>query len=119
MVGPTTAPPGEVARPVATCRFPCATVDAGLRGAPCDAVRSDATLEPIGLPDAPSDIARMDVPVGSLVAVEIPVTVEPIVGFGLPNPGVRTGGYASVEGVGADRVPRIEAQWTERNGGWS
>ncbi|MDE2238803.1 MAG: hypothetical protein KGJ73_02595, partial [Rhodospirillales bacterium] len=54
--------------------------------------------------------------VDSLVAVAILCTVEPIIGFELPESVVQTGGYTSVESALAHLLPRLEKEWMKKKG---
>lgn len=110
----TLAPPVP---PPVTAPFPTAAVEAGLRAELIEAVKAEAEIRGIALPLAPADIGKTAFQVDSLVVVSILCTVEPIVGFELPDSVVRTGGYGSVESALSQLLPRIEAQWKKRKGG--
>jgi hypothetical protein len=56
------------------------------------------------------------VDVDSLVVVSLLCTVEPHIGFELPESVVRTGGYKSVDAAVEHLLPRIEAEWKKRKG---
>jgi len=96
--------------------FPMAAVEAGLRGELIEAAKIEASIRGIALPVAADQIARAAVQVDSLVVVSILCSVEPIVGFELPESVVRTGGYASVESALGHLLPRIEKEWMKRKG---
>jgi len=96
--------------------FPVATVEARLRVELIDAIKAEAAVTGIPLPSAPMQIAKTAFQVDSLVVVSILCTVEPIVGFELPESVVRAGGYVSVEGALAHLLPGIEKQWAKRKG---
>lgn len=119
MAESTIAPPAAPAIPAKTAPFPRAAVEVCLRDELIETVKAEAAVKGVALPSAPVDIAKTSFQVDSLVAVSILCTVEPIVGFELPDSVVRAGGYASVDSALADLVPRIEAQWINRKGGKS
>lgn len=100
----------------ATAPFPAVAVEAGLRAELIEAVKAEAEIRGIALPSSGAQISTTAFQVDSLVVVSILCTVEPIVGFELPDSVVRTGGYSSVDSALAQLVPRIEAQWKKQNG---
>ena len=96
--------------------FPTTAVSKALLDELMEAVKAEASVKGLTLPAADTDIAKESVGIDSLVVVAILCTVEPIVGFELPESVVRTGGYTSVEAALGHLVPRIEAQWIKKNG---
>jgi hypothetical protein len=113
----TIAPPAVPTSPVKTTPFPKAAVEACLRDELIETAKAEAGLKGIALPSAPADIAKTSFRVDSLVVVSILCTVEPVVGFELPDSVVRAGGYASVDSALAHLLPRIEAHWIRKKGG--
>lgn len=111
MVTATLAPP-----PVKIAPFPLAAVEAKLRDELVEAVKIEASIRGMALPAAPADIAKASVHVDSLVVVSILCAVEPIVGFELPEGVVRAGGYTSVDSALGQLLPRLEKEWTKKNG---
>jgi hypothetical protein len=87
-----------------------------LRDELIETVKAEAAVKGASLPSAPADIAKTSFQVDSLVVVSILCTVEPIVGFELPDSVVRAGGYSSVDSALADLLPRIESQWSKKGG---
>jgi hypothetical protein len=87
-----------------------------LRAELIEAAKIEASIRGIALPAAPDQIAKAPVQVDSLVVVSILCTVEPIVGFEIPDSVVRAGGYVSVESALGQLLPRIEKEWMKRKG---
>jgi hypothetical protein len=112
-IAPSAAPAG----PAKSALFPKAAVEACLRAELIETVKAEAGVKGVALPSAPADIAKTSFQVDSLVVVSILCTVEPIVGFELPDSVVRAGGYASVDSALAHLLPRIEAHWIKKKGG--
>ncbi len=81
-----------------------------------EAVKIEASIRGVSLPAEPTQITKAAVHVDSLVAVAILCTVEPIVGFELPDSVVRAGGYASAEIALGHLLPQIENEWVKRKG---
>jgi hypothetical protein len=102
--------------PPAVAIFPKSAVEAALRGELIEAAKIEASIRGIALPAAPDQIAAAPVQVDSLVVVSILCTVEPIVGFEIPDSVVRAGGYVSVESALGQLLPRIEKEWMKRKG---
>jgi hypothetical protein len=111
MATTTLAPPTVKIAP-----FPLATVEAKLRDELVEAVKIEASIRGIALPATLADIAKASVHVDSLVVVSILCTVEPIVGFELPEGVVRAGGYTSVDSALGQLLPRLEKEWTKKKG---
>jgi hypothetical protein len=111
MVTTTLAPP-----PVKIAPFPLAAVEAQLRDELVEAVKIEASIRGMALPVAAADIAKASVHVDSLVVVAILCAVEPIVGFELSESVVRAGGYTSVDSALGQLLPRLEKEWTKKNG---
>ena len=111
MATTTIAPP-----PATTTPFPKTAVETALRDELIEAIKIEASIRGITLPSAPAEIAKVTVPVDSLVTVGILCAIEPIVGFELPESVVRTGGYASVEAALGHLAQQIEKQWIKRKG---
>jgi hypothetical protein len=116
MIASTIAQRASPVSPVKTAPFPKAAVEACLHGQLIEAIEAEAGIRGIALASAPGDIAKTSFQVDSLVVVSILCTVEPIVGFELPDSVVRAGGYVSVQSSLAHLLPRIEAQWIKRKG---
>lgn len=111
MIATTLAPP-----PVKIAPFPLAAVEAKLRDELVEAVKIEASIRGMSLPSTPVDISKVSVHVDSLVVVSILCTVEPIVGFELPESVVRAGGYTSVDSALGQLLPRLEKEWTKKKG---
>jgi hypothetical protein len=92
-------------------------VEACLRDELIEAVRAEAAVRDVSLPDTPTGIAAAPFEIDSLVVVSILCSVEPLVGFELPDSAVQAGGYSSVDGALGQLLPRIEALWTKKKGG--
>ena len=107
----TIAPPAAVVAP-----FQVTAVEARLRAELIEVVKAEASIKGVALPSAAADIAKAAVSIDSLVVVSILCTVEPIVGFELPESVVRAGGYVSVESALGHLIPRIEEQWNKGKG---
>ncbi len=110
----TLAPPRL---PAITAPFPAAAVKANLRNELIDCVKAEAMIKGGALPAASAAIEATPFQIDSLVVVSILCTVEPILGFELPDSVVRTGGYGSIDQALAQLLPSIEAQWKKRKGG--
>jgi hypothetical protein len=109
-------PPAALASPAKSAPFPKAAVEACLRNELIETVKAEAVVKRVALPSAPADIANTSFHVDSLVVVSILCTVEPIVGFELPDSVVRAGGYGSVDTALAQLLSRIEEQWIKKGG---
>lgn len=96
--------------------FPLAAVETKLREELIEAVKIEASIRGISLPSASAQISTAAVQVDSLVVVSILCTVEPIVGFELPESVVRAGGYPSVGAALEHLLPRLEKEWTRKKG---
>jgi acyl carrier protein len=96
--------------------FPKATVLADLTAALVDHVKSEAAIKGYAVPKTDSAIIKAAVQIDSLVTVDILCTVEPILGFELPENVVRTGGYRSIEAAVDHLMPRIQKQWEKKHG---
>lgn len=114
MATTTLAPPRVKIAP-----FPLAAVEAKLRDELVEAVKIEASVRGMALPAAPGDIAKASIHVDSLVVVSILCTVEPIIGFELPESVVRAGGYTSVDSALGQLLPRLEKEWTKKKGAQS
>lgn len=99
-----------------TILFPRAAVEAGLQQELLEAIKNEALIRGITLPAVPGQMAKAAFQVDSLVVVSILCTVEPIVGFELPDSVVRAGGYTSVEVALLHLLPRIEKEWMKKKG---
>lgn len=111
MAAATIAPP-----PTKTAPFPLAAVEAKLRDELIEAVKIEASIRGLSLPSTPTQISNTAIHVDSLVVVSILCTIEPIVGFELPESVVRAGGYASAESALGEILPRLEREWTKKKG---
>jgi hypothetical protein len=107
----TLAPP-----PPTAADFPKSAIEAALRGELIEAIKIEASIRGIPLPVSPAQMAKASVQVDSLVVVSILCTVEPIVGFDLPDSVVHAGGYSSVENALGYLLPLIEKEWMKRKG---
>lgn len=108
----TLAPPPPA--PSATIApFPKAEVEACLRDELIKAVAAEASIKGLPLP-APTQVAETPFQIDSLVVVSILCTIEPIVGFELPDSVVRAGGYGSVARALEHLLPRIEKLCTQK-----
>lgn len=103
----TLAPPPP-APSAAIASFPKAEVEACLRDELITAVTAEASIKGLPLPAAPTQVAVTPFQINSLVVVSILCTIEPIVGFELPDSIVRAGGYVSIAGALEHLLPRIE-----------
>ena len=110
--------PHAPASPAITAPFPQPAVEKCLRDELIEAVKAEAGIRCVALPSAPADIAKTSFQVDSLVVVSILCTVEPIVGFELPDSVVRAGGYTSVESALEHLLPRIERTWKLVSQSW-
>jgi len=97
-------------------QFPAAAVRSALRAELIDTVKSESSVKGTILPAASIDIANANVDIDSLVVVSLLVSVEPYVGFELPESVVRTGGYKSINLAVEHLLPRIEAEWKKKMG---
>jgi hypothetical protein len=68
------------------------------------------------IPDKLADLIKASVYVDSLMTVDVVCTVEPVIGFELPQHVVKTGGYNSIESAVAHVLGRIEREWNKRHG---
>ena len=116
MATTTLAPP---AAPPVTAPFPVVAVETSLRSELIEAVKAEAAMKGVALPASGAAVGATPFQVDSLVVVSILCTVEPIIGFELPDSVVRTGGYSSINEAMAQLLPRILAQWKKRKGGTS
>jgi hypothetical protein len=105
------------AAPFPAAPFPLAAVEVCLRNELIEAVKAEAGIKSIALPNASADISKVSFHIDSLVVVSILCAVEPIVGFELRDSVVRAGGYESVDDTLKQLLPRIEAQWFRQRGG--
>ncbi|MFG1307267.1 hypothetical protein V5F34_24395 [Xanthobacter autotrophicus] len=113
----TIAPSATPASPATVISFPKMAVEACLRDELIETVKAEAGIRGITLPSTETGIGKTPFQVDSLVVVSILCTIEPIVGFELPDSVVRAGGYTSVDSALQHLVPRIEAQWVKKTGG--
>ena len=96
--------------------FPEASVEARLRSELVQAAIAIATIQEKSVPSRPGDIAAMELDIDSIVVVSILCSVEPIIGFELPEHVVKAGGYKSVESAVKHMVPRIQREWQKKQG---
>lgn len=101
---------------VPTTTFSAAEIAAVLQEEFVSAVTAEAELIEVDLPDTPIDIAQMPFEIDSLLAIEILLVVEDVVGFELPSSVVKAGGYESVDNAIELLLPKIEKQWKKHNG---
>lgn len=103
-----------VTLPAPACTsFPTAAVTSCLRDELIRAIRSEASVKGIALPDDPAAIINTAFQIDSLVVVSILCNVEPLIGFDLVESVVRVGGYESVENALKHLCSSIEAQWNK------
>lgn len=102
--------------PIKTTPFPLEAIVDKLRDEMIEAAKIEASLRGLSLPATPDQIAKVPLHLDSLVAVAILCTVEPIIGFELPESVVRTGGYISVEHALTSLLPRLEKEWAKKKG---
>jgi hypothetical protein len=102
---------GTKTAPGSTSIFPATSVEAALREALLESVKSTASLHGIALP--PTKAAQYVAPVhlDSLDVVDLLCVVEPIVGFELKDSIVKSGGYNSINEAISHVMPRIESAW--------
>lgn len=105
-----------VASPGSVKAFPRVDVEAKLLAELLQQVKSEAAIKGLTLPSSDAAIIKAGIQIDSLVTVDILITVEPILGFELPQHVVRTGGYVSIEAAMAHLMPRIEKQWKKKHG---
>lgn len=101
---------------VKTAPFPLRAVEAQLTDELIEAVRIEASIRGMALPADPAQISKSPVHVDLLVVVSILCSVEPIVGFELPDSVVRAGGYTCVESALGHLLPRLENEWMKQKG---
>ena len=80
------------------------------------AVMAEMEFLEVHLPEDPNDIARMAFDIDSLLAIEILLAVDDVIGVELPSSVVNAGGYESVDNAIATLLPKIEKQWNKHNG---
>jgi hypothetical protein len=102
--------------PVEIAPFPLAAVEAKLLDELIEAVKTEALIRGMNLPAAPADIAKVSIYVDSLVVVSILCSVEPIIGFELPDSVVRAGGYTSVDSAIGQLLPHLKKEWAKKKG---
>ena len=100
-----------VTKPGSTTGFPGVNVEATLRGALLDSIKSTAPLQGISLPSTTAAQYAVSVHLDSLEVVSLLCEVEPIVGLELKDSLVKTGGYRSIDEAIGHLMPRIEATW--------
>ena len=96
--------------------FPRSAVESSLRAELIDVVKADASIKGVSLPTKLEDIVDAAMPIDSLVVVCILCSIEPIIGFELPETVVRAGGYPSVRSALTHLMANIEKQWVKRKG---
>lgn len=106
----------KTAAPATSVTFPKAAVMAALMAGLVDHVKSEAAIKGYKLPETDSAIIKAAIQIDSLVTVDILCTVEPILGFELPDDVVRTGGYRAIEAAVDHLMPRIQKQWEKKHG---
>ena len=79
-------------------------------------IETEATLSGTTLPADPAEAVKATISIDSLVAVTILCSIEPIIGFELPQKIVRTGGYSSIEEALNHLLPEIEQTWMKKKG---
>jgi hypothetical protein len=106
---------GTITKPAGTA-FPKVAVEAKLRDALLDTVKSAAGLHGIALPTSQAGHYAASIAIDSLNVVELLCDVEPIVGFQLKDSIVKSGGYSSIDEAISHVMPRIEAAWQKHSG---
>lgn len=105
-----------VKTPAAKTTFPKAAVEKALLDGLVDGVTNEAIVKNYKIPDKVSDLVKASVYVDSLMTVDVLCSVEPVIGFELPQHVVKTGGYGSIEAAVNHVLGRIEREWNKRNG---
>ena len=103
-----------ITRPGSTAAFPGAAVEAKLRDALLDSMKSTAAMHGIALPATISDQYAASAHLDSLGVVDVLCDVEPIVGFQLKECIVKSGGYNSINEAISHVMPRIESAWQKQ-----
>jgi hypothetical protein len=106
----------KTATPAKAAIFPKTAVLTALTAELVAHVKSEAAIKGYVLPGSDGAIVKAAVHVDSLVTVDILCTIEPIIGFELPQNVVRTGGYTSIEAAVDHLMPRIQKQWEKKYG---
>ena len=91
--------------------FPAADVEAKLRDALLESVKSSAALHGIALPTTTEAQYAASVHLDSLGVVDLLCDAEPIVGFQLKDSIVKSGGYHTINEAISHVMPRIELAW--------
>ena len=104
-----------VTKPSSTVAVPAAAVEAQLRNALLEAVKSTAALHGIALPATTTGQCAASVHLNSLGVVNLLCEVEPIVGFQLNDSIVKSGGYNSINEAIGHVMPRITAAWQKHS----
>jgi hypothetical protein len=99
-----------------TTVFPTTSVEAALRSELIEAVRMEASIKNIELPNLDKDICKLAIQVDSLIVVAILCSIEQILGGELPNSVVRAGGYQSVESAIEHLMPGLKNFWLKSEG---
>lgn len=100
-----------------TTQFPADAVQSALRAELINSVKSAASVTGVVLPSSPGAVAQTPLEIDSLLVLSILCTVEPHLGFELPQSVVRTGGYRSVDAAVKHLLVRIESEWKKQKGG--
>ena len=100
-----------ITKPGSTVAFPAAAVEAKLRGALLESVKSTAALHGITLPATTAGQYAASVHLDSLGVVDLLCDAEPIVGVQLKDSIVKSGGYHSINEAISHVMPRIESAW--------
>jgi len=104
-----------VTKPGCAFAFPAAAVEAKLRDALLDSVKSTAAMHGIVLPATTADQYAAAAHLDSLGVVDLLCDVEPIVGFQLKECIVKSGGYNSINEAISHVMPRIELAWQKHS----
>lgn len=105
-----------VSTPAVKVAFPKAAVEKALLDGLVDAVTNEAGIKGYAIPASKSALVKAALYIDSLLTVDVACTVEPVVGFELPQHVVKTGGYKSIEAAVAHVSGRIEREWNKRHG---
>ena len=96
--------------------FPAAAVEAKLRSALLESVKSTAALHGVALPATTAGQYALSVHLDSLGVVDLLCDAEPILGIELKDSIVKSGGYHSINEAISHVMPRIESAWRKNAG---
>lgn len=96
--------------------FPTDQVKECLKSALVAAVKREASVKEVNLPDSDDEIAQFGFSVDSLVVVELLCAVESILDINLKDGIVQSGGYDSAEQAIEHLVAGIAGEWSKKCG---